>query len=175
MTSVISISGLAGTGTTTISGILSKKLGFEHVYAGRIIRDMAEEKGMDILEFNDYIILHPELDREVDDLIVAKAREGKKILEGRLSGWMLLENDIPSLKVLLTVKADEQARRVAERDMMSLEEAREVIDKREAGNKKRYDELYPGNRYLDETIYDIVIDTTERTPDEIVSMIFAQL
>ena len=184
--SVISISGLAGTGTTTISKLLAEKLGYEHVYAGAIIRDMAREKKMDILEFNDYIKEHTELDVQVDNLIVEKAREGEKILEGRLSGAMLSKNNIPALKVLLTVSPEEQIRRVSDRDNQNLEEAKMSIEKREKGNEKRYKELYPDIDYNElypdfdvqdehKHVFDLRIDTTDKTPDEICELILEAL
>lgn len=181
MISVISISGLAGTGTTTISKMLAEKLGYDHVYAGAIIRKMAEEHDMDIVTFNDYIKNHPEMDREVDELIVEQAKKGSKILEGRLSGAMLAMNDVPALKVLLTVSPDEQARRVSGRDNQSLADAQKAIITREEGNEKRYKELYPNIDYKDlypdfegESVFDLRIDTTDKTPEEICDMIVAK-
>lgn len=172
--SVISVSGLAGTGTTTISKMLAYELGYEHVYAGAIIREMAAEHNMDIVAFNDLIIGEPEWDYRVDNLIIEKAREGKKILEGRLSGWMMDKGEINAFKVLLTVSPDEQTRRVAGRDAQNLGEAKEAISKREAGNEKRYKGLYPDVNYHElypdfagNSIFDVRIDTTEKTPDDI--------
>ncbi|RLF75681.1 cytidylate kinase, partial [Thermococci archaeon] len=63
---VITVSGLAGSGTTTLCRNLAKYYGFKHVYAGLIFRQMAEEMGMSLPEFQEYAELHPEVDREVD-------------------------------------------------------------------------------------------------------------
>ena len=40
---IITISGLAGTGTTSLSAALSNILGFEYIYAGKIFRDEAKK------------------------------------------------------------------------------------------------------------------------------------
>jgi len=49
---IITISGLPGAGTTTITRILSRKLGIPFISAGEVFRQMAAEKGMNILEFS---------------------------------------------------------------------------------------------------------------------------
>ena len=46
---IITIGGLAGTGTTTVARILSERLGIPCVSAGDVFRQMAAEKNMDLL------------------------------------------------------------------------------------------------------------------------------
>ena len=46
---IITIGGLAGTGTTTAAKVLSEKLDVPFVSAGSIFRDMAKERGMSVL------------------------------------------------------------------------------------------------------------------------------
>ena len=49
---LITVAGGPGTGTTTLCKLLAKRLGVPHVYAGQIFRDMARERGMDVVQFN---------------------------------------------------------------------------------------------------------------------------
>jgi len=51
---IITIGGLAGSGTTTASKILSEKMRIPYISAGDIFRQMAREHEMDILEFSKY-------------------------------------------------------------------------------------------------------------------------
>ena len=52
---IITIGGLAGTGTTTAAKVLSEKLDVPFVSAGSIFRDMAKERGIDFdKEFNSF-------------------------------------------------------------------------------------------------------------------------
>jgi len=46
---IISISGLPGSGKSTVAKILAEKLGFERIYMGAIFRKMADQKGVSIL------------------------------------------------------------------------------------------------------------------------------
>ena len=50
---IITIGGLAGTGTSTTAELLSEKLGIDYISAGSVFRDMAREKGMSVLELKD--------------------------------------------------------------------------------------------------------------------------
>lgn len=165
---IISISGPAGSGTTTISKIIARKLGLEHVYAGQMIRDMAEAKGMTIYEFNEFVEHHPEIDREVDDTVVRKAHEGKKLLEGRLSGWMMKHHDIAALKIYFSIDSDIAAGRVSERDRISLEEALARNEERERRHWERFEKLYDVSKD-DLSVYDIIVDTSGKTIDEVVA------
>ena len=51
---IITIGGLAGTGTTTAAELLSEKLEIPYISAGSVFRDMASENGMSVLEFSEF-------------------------------------------------------------------------------------------------------------------------
>jgi len=63
---IITISGLPGTGTTTIAKLLEKKLGLEYVYSGDIFRKMAEKYKMSLEEFGNYCEKHRDVDEQLD-------------------------------------------------------------------------------------------------------------
>ena len=47
---LITISGLPGSGKTTVARLVARELGLEHVYAGDIFRRQAEEHGLTLAE-----------------------------------------------------------------------------------------------------------------------------
>ena len=49
---IITIGGLAGTGTTTATQLLSEKMGIDYISAGYVFREMAREHNMSVLEFS---------------------------------------------------------------------------------------------------------------------------
>ena len=51
---IITIGGLAGTGTTTTAELLSEKLDIPYISAGFVFREMAAERGMSVLEFSEF-------------------------------------------------------------------------------------------------------------------------
>jgi len=168
---VITVSGLAGSGTTTLCRNLARHYGFKHIYAGLIFRQMAKEMGMSLEEFQEYAELHPEIDREVDRRQIEAAKECNVVIEGRLAGWMVKDAD---LKIWLDAPMMERARRVARREGISVEEAFMQIAEREKGNRKRYLNLY-GIDIEDKSIYDLIINTAKWGPDGVFSIVKAAI
>jgi len=168
---IITVSGLAGTGTTSVCQKLKEKLGFEYIYAGAIFRTEAEKMGISIEEFCKHLEKHPELDKDIDRKIIEFAEEHKNtILEGRLAGWMVYKEDLSALKVLLKVPLDIAAKRVSYRDLVSPEEALKIVEDRDKRDRERYKKLYDID-LADESIYDLIIDTSDKSIDEEVSEI----
>ena len=168
---VITVSGLAGSGTTTLCRNLAKHYGFKHIYAGLIFRQMAKERGMTLEEFQKYVELHPEIDREVDRRQVEAAKECNVVIEGRLAGWMVKNAD---LKIWLDAPIMERAKRVARREGVSVEEAFVQIAEREKQNRKRYLNLY-GIDIEDKSIYDLIINTAKWGPDGVFAIVKAAI
>ncbi len=171
---MITVGGLPGTGTTTVCRLLSEALGLEHIYAGDIFRRMAEEKGMDLVEFNVYSETHPEVDRDLDARQIELAGKGGLVLEGRMSGFMLHREGIRSFNVWLTCSIDEKVRRLVEREQGDPEERAREIEAREASERKRYTDLYgfdPADRQQLLTTFDLVLDTTEVPAEDVASLI----
>ena len=168
--SVITISGDPGSGTTTIGQLLSKELNIKMVYVGAIFRELAGLYDMTLSEFGKYAENNPDIDHELDTRQVEIAKKGNVILEGRLSGWMMKKSKIRAFKVLLTADLDTRVSRVMGRENKSFEQVKEEILKREACEHERYTDFYDAN-YQDQSYYDLIIDTSELTPDEIVKKI----
>ncbi|WP_297419385.1 (d)CMP kinase [Thermococcus sp.] len=168
---VITVSGLAGSGTTTLCRNLAKHYNFKHIYAGLIFRQMAKETGMTLQEFQEYAELHPEVDREVDRRQIEAANECNVVIEGRLAGWMVKEAD---LRIWLDAPIMERAKRVARREGISIEEAFVQIAEREKGNRKRYLNLY-GIDIDDKSIYDLIINTAHWNPEGVFAIVKAAI
>jgi len=153
----VTVSGLPGSGTTTLAEALSSRFDLEHVSSGDVFRAMARERGVSLAEFGRIAEEDPEIDREIDERQCEIARERDDIvLEGRLSGWMAEDAD---LRVWLAAPVDVRAERVAEREEQTVEEARAEIEDREASEAKRYREIH-GIDIGDLSVYDLVIDTS---------------
>jgi len=169
---VITIGGPPGSGTTTMARRLSKHFGLKHVYAGKIFREMAEERGMTLEEFSKLAEENHEIDLEVDRRQREAAEEGGVVLEGRLAAFVAageLEHvkgpDLADLKIWLKAPLDVRAERIARRENIPVEEAKRRISERERSELKRYREIY-GVDPTDLSIYDIVVDTSRWDEDE---------
>jgi len=171
---LITISGLPGSGTTTASRIVCQELGLEHVYAGMVFRKLAVEKDMTLEAFGRYAEEHPEVDWELDRRMARRAKANDAVLEGRLTGWMAQRESIDALKVWLVCDENERAARVAEREGLTREQALSANRTREQSEWSRYHDIYEID-LKDTAIYDLVIDTGEHPADEVARQIIEGL
>ena len=167
----IAISSKSGCGNTTVSTLLSEKLGYHMV--NFTFRQMAQERGVDFWTFcrmaeDDY-----DIDRELDRRQVEMAMEQKDcILASRLAIWMLKEAD---LKVYLTATAETRAKRIYTREGGSLEERYKETVRRDENDTNRYKTIYGIDNSKPEECADLIIATDDKTPDEIVSLIIKEV
>jgi cytidylate kinase len=153
----VTVSGLPGSGTTTLAEALSSRFDLEHVSSGDVFRAMARERGVTLAEFGRIAEEDPEIDREIDERQREIARERDDVvMEGRLSGWMVEDAD---LRVWLAAPLEVRAERVADREEQTVEEAHDEIEKRQNSESRRYREIH-GIDIGDLSVYDLVIDTS---------------
>lgn len=172
---LVAVAGLPGTGTTTLCRLLSARLNLPHVYAGQIFRQLAKEHGMDVNAFGDYAETHPEIDTELDRRMIDVARNRGIVLEGRMVAWQLEKAGSGGLKVLLEAPENVRANRVAVREgIADVERVLLQNRHREASEAKRYREFY-GFDPNDPRHYDLVINSADKTPDQIAEMVMARL
>jgi len=168
----ISLTGDLGSGKSHVSRLLSEKLGFRIVSTGFIQREIAEKYKMTTLELNEYTKTHPEIDDEIDGTI-SKLQETDEslIFDSRLA-WHFAPK---SFKVYLTVNMDEAARRIfydkrTSENYQNIEEAKNKIRARRKSELERFKDYYNID-YSDLKNYDLIVDTTEITPEEVCSKI----
>jgi cytidylate kinase len=169
---LLSISGLPGSGTSSVSRQVAARLGVEHLDGGTVFRSLAAERGMDLASFGALAESDPAIDRELDARLAARARAGGVLLESRLAGWILSNEGLAGLRVWIACDPAERARRVSGRDGGSLEEAVGANAAREASEAARYLAYY-GIDIADLAVYDLVLDSTSAPVDELVEVIAA--
>lgn len=170
----ITISGMPGSGKSTVAELLKDKLGLRYVYSGMIFRETAKKYNMSLEEFGKYCEKNSKIDKELDDRQLEILRKGGVILEGRLSGWLAHRNKIPAFKVSLVADLDTRAQRIVKREEGSIEKRKKEILERERSEFLRYKKYYKID-IKDNSIYDLVIDTKDRTPEDIVDIIIEKL
>ncbi len=172
---MIAVAGGPGSGTTTLCRLLAARLGATHVYAGLVFRGLAAEQGMDVVAFSRFAEGRPEVDEELDRRMIESARTGDVVLDARLSAWHAARAGVPALRVLLAVRPEVAAQRVARREgRADVDEVRRENAEREASETRRYRDLY-GFNPTDRSHYDLVIDSSAASAEEIAQRIVEEL
>jgi predicted cytidylate kinase len=176
---IITISGVPGSGKSTVGKLLAKKLGYEYFSMGDLRGQMAIKKGLTIDELNNLGEKEDWTDKRADEIQTQMGKEKDNfIFEGRLS-WYFIPN---SFKIFLTVDTktaaartlQNRAERQDEKQVASLAEAEQAVLQRLASDKKRYLQYY-GIDYTKPENYDLTIDTTNLKIDEIVQIILDKI
>lgn len=170
----IAISGPPGSGKTTVSEIVAERKGFRLVLVGQLFRQMAVERKMDLATFGRFAEEDETIDRELDDRTVAVAMADEDIvIEGRLTGALLKRNGIEAFAVHIDASEEVRCQRIAKREKKSADAVLEGMRKRESSEKKRYFAYY-GIDPMDKTIYDLWIDSSDKSAEEIADAIVAK-
>ena len=166
----IAISSKSGCGNTTVTTLLAEKLGYKMV--NFTFRQLSAERGVDFWTFCRMAEADDDIDRELDRRQVEMAMaEENCVLGSRLAIWMLEKAD---LKVYLQATSETRAKRVLKREGGSLEERMAQTEMRDRNDSARYKRIY-GIDNSDTSVADLVIDTDDRTPEEIVELISQKL
>ncbi|MCM1561851.1 MAG: dephospho-CoA kinase [Butyrivibrio sp.] len=164
----ITLTGNLGSGKTSVCKILESQ-GFNIISTGSIFRSVASEKGISVTELNELCKTDKELDRTIDERSAKLGEElDNTVFDSRLA-WHFVRK---SFKVFLLVSQKEAARRVyagSPRDAENYSterEAREGLLERAMLERSRYADLY-GLDYYSLSNYDLVIESTNATPEQI--------
>ena len=172
---IIAISGLHGTGKSTIAKLLADKLGILYYSTGQAFRDLAKERNMSLEEYTSYVEKHPNVDKELDNKVVSMAKKGSIIIDSQLSGHLL--KSIANFKIQLTCPLEVRVKRMASRDQTSYEEKLKETKIREKSELERFKKLYNidlSDKKSVSVFFDLIIDTEHLTIEEIVDKILAK-
>ncbi|MFH1290763.1 MAG: (d)CMP kinase [Nanoarchaeota archaeon] len=202
MEHVIAISGPPGAGSTTTARLLSEELGLKFFSPGRLFKDIATgrfnkqsyaslfreictKRGINMPDFTGVDDSHgainlwktefgksPQLHEAIDELQIKLGERGGIVLDGKLS-IHLIKNAKP--KIWLKAFLDERAERAANRDDVSKDKAFEIVKKRQETERAEWKKIYGKDYWEQEKDADIVIDTTNLLPEQVVEQIISKM
>jgi cytidylate kinase len=154
---VIAIGGPHGTGKSTYAKAIASEFGLRLSSAGKLFREIAEGRGLSLEEMSEIAKRDPSIDEEIDGLTKREVERGSVVVEGQLVAWMA--GDGADMKIYLFAPDELRFKRIAERDRLDIERAKEQTRIREAAQKERYFRLY-GIDAGDLSVYDLLVDTS---------------
>ena len=171
-----SITGHLGSGKSTICKLLNKEYDFETISAGSLMREMAMEKGVSILDFQKSPSNLEHVDNYIDSAIVAKNKgisDDKNVIFDSRMAWHFLPE---TFKIFIVVSPYEAALRTyltrssKDETYTSVEQAMNELIERRVVENRRYKAIYEVN-CEELSNYDVVIDTSYISPKEAVDII----
>ena len=171
---VICISGMAGTGKSTLSKKLAEKYNLKCYSGGDALKELAKAEGYDVscqgwweslegLNFLKERVIDPKFDKAVDAKFLEYAQQGNVLLDSWTMPWLLKEG----FKIWLMGSIEKRATRVAERDKITVNEAFKVLEEKEAMTKAIYKKLYGFVLGEDFAPFDLVLDTDNLNAEEV--------
>ena len=161
----------------TVSKLLAEQLWYEIISIWTLKRKLAEEMWISILEFN-RLWEKPENQQEFDlkfeEYQKSLALDSKVLLESRL-GFLCQPH---AFKVFLDVSDEVAAQRIlwdnrTTDSYSDLEATLKATKERNESDRKRYQDLYWID-LLDQSHYDLMIDTCDKTPEEVTAIIIKE-
>ncbi|MCI8772153.1 MAG: AAA family ATPase [Lachnospiraceae bacterium] len=170
----ISITGTLGAGKSSVCKILQES-GYDYISNGQIFREIAEERKVSVIELNKIAETDASIDKMLDERSIQLGKEKDHVVFDSRMAWHFVPH---SFKVFLAANTNETGRRVYEdnraaEEYQSKEEAKNGLVNRQSLEKKRFLDLY-GVDYLNLSHYDLVIDTTHVSPEEVARKILEQ-
>lgn len=164
---IITITGDLGSGKSSVAKELSDKLNYGFLSTGKLFREIAIQKGLDVLELSSLA----KKDTTIDDVIDHKLKafdQDDFVIDSRMA-WHFIKN---SFKIYIQVETLVAAKRIIEANRDSekyetIEAAVLGISARKEEERERYQTLYGVDITCMEN-YDYILDSSNLNVNEVV-------
>ncbi len=170
---IIALSGKGASGKSTVAKLLAEKLHMRHYSIGDLMRELAETRGVSILQLNRLAETDSSIDKWLDKRQEELGRQDNFIIDSRLAFRFIPD----SIKIFLDIDDSVAARRIfiapprrGEKRYKTITEARKFLIDRRKSEIKRLRKYYNLNPY-DKKHYGFVVDTTSLSPEQVCNKI----
>jgi len=171
---VICISGMAGTGKSTLAKKLARKFKLRYYSGGDALKELAAAEGCNVsvqgwwetsegLSFLERRRNDSKFDKAVDSKLLEYAKQGNVLLDSWTMPWLLKDG----FKIWLSASLGKRAERIVRRDKISLEEAIEVLREKEGNTRTIYKKLYGFTLGEDFEPFHFILDTDNLNANEV--------
>jgi cytidylate kinase len=171
---VLCVSGMAGTGKSTLAKKLAHKYNLKYYSGGDALKALAAEEGYNAsgrgwwespegLSFLEKREKNLKFDKAVDDKLLEYAQQGNILLDSWTMPWLLKTG----FKIWLLASIAKRAERVAQRDKITVKDALRILKEKEARTKAIYQKLYGFALGEDFAPFNLVLDTDNLNAEEV--------
>lgn len=171
---VVCISGMAGTGKSTLAKKLAQKYKLKYYSGGDALKELAADEGYNSssrgwwespegLSFLEKREKNLKFDKAVDDKLLEYAQQGNVLLDSWAMPWLLKTG----FKIWLVASEEKRAERIAKRDKIAVKKALQVLKEKEARTKAIYKKLYGFTLGEDFDPFNLVLDTDNLDAGEV--------
>ena len=171
---IITLSGRPGSGKSSVGRALAKKLGYKFYSAGDARRACAREKNLTLAELNKQAEKDPSSDFLVDDYMKQMAEKEDDFV---IDAWLGFFFFPQSIKIFFDAEPKIRAKRIYERadfeeHSENLKQALQMMQTKEECSLERYRKLYGLDNAFDPNHFDLVVDTTNTTVEQIAGIVY---
>jgi len=171
---VVCISGMAGTGKSTLAKKLAQKYKLKYYSGGDTLKELAKDEGYNPssrgwwespegLSFLKKREKNLKFDKAVDDKLLEYAQQGNVLLDSWAMPWLLKTG----FKIWLVASVEKRAERIAKRDRIAVKKALQALKEKEARTKAIYKKLYGFKLGEDFEPFNLVLDTDNLDTGEV--------
>ena len=169
-------------GKSTLANKISSELSINSIGGGDALKEIASRRGISTkgadwwdteggMKFLAERLKDHSLDRQVDDLLLERAKQGNVVITSYTLPWLAKG----CYKIWLKSTEKVRSERMSKRDNITPEVALGIVRKREEDNGRLYKELYDINFGTDLSIFDLVVDTDTLNEVEVFDIISRSL
>lgn len=138
-----------------------------YISAGQVFRQMAKDMNLSLEEFSVIAEKDSNYDLEIDRRTEELAKHDNTVVDAQLAAYKAPDADI---RICITASPQVRWERIAKREGMSLEKARNETIIREDAERERFRTLY--NIDIDDmTVYDVIFNTDRLTEEEVFELV----
>lgn len=171
---VICIAGLTGCGKTTVARRLAEKYGLRYLSGGRALKELAIKMGYkphergwwetsEGIKFLEHRLKDPKFDKQVDEQLLERAKRGNVVFDSWTVPWLFKGG----FKIWFEASPEVRARRLAERDGISIKEAVKAVKEKDEKTTRIYYDLYGFELGGDFSPFNLILDVNQLDADEV--------
>ena len=171
---VICVAGLTGCGKSTVARRLAEKYGLKYLSGGMALKELALKMGYvshergwwetsEGTKFLEYRLKDPKFDKQVDEQLLKCAKHGNVLLDSWTMPWLFKGG----FKIWLEASPEVRARRLKERDDLSVEEATKAVKEKDERTREIYRKLYSFKLGEDFSPFNLILDVNQLDVEEV--------